>query len=59
MGMKITELKPAGGFCAETAAAATLFGATFMGNPRLETHTINVQRTNPRPCVSRRRRSRR
>nr|HPM41266.1 inorganic phosphate transporter [bacterium] len=33
MGMKITELKPAGGFCAETAAAATLFGATFMGIP--------------------------
>jgi len=31
--MKITELKPAGGFCAETAAAATLFGATFMGIP--------------------------
>ncbi|OGQ25763.1 MAG: inorganic phosphate transporter, partial [Deltaproteobacteria bacterium RIFCSPHIGHO2_02_FULL_50_15] len=31
MGMKITELKPAGGFCAEAAAAATLFGATALG----------------------------
>ena len=40
MGMKITELKPAGGFCAETAAAATLFGATFMGIPVSTTHTI-------------------
>lgn len=40
MGMKITELKPSGGFCAETAAAATLFGATFLGVPVSTTHTI-------------------
>ncbi len=40
MGMKITPLKPAGGFCAETAAAATLFGATFFGIPVSTTHTI-------------------
>lgn len=40
MGHKITELKPAGGFCAETAAAATLFGATALGIPVSTTHTI-------------------
>ena len=40
MGMRITELKPAGGFCAETSAAATLFGATFLGIPVSTTHTI-------------------
>lgn len=40
MGHKITELKPAGGFCAETAAAATLFGATALGVPVSTTHTI-------------------
>lgn len=40
MGMKITELKPAGGCCAETAAAATLFGATCLGIPISTTHTI-------------------
>lgn len=40
MGMRITELKPSGGFCAETAAAATLFGATALGIPVSTTHTI-------------------
>ena len=40
MGMKITPLKPSGGFCAETAAAATLFGATALGIPVSTTHTI-------------------
>ncbi len=40
MGMKITKLKPVGGFCAETAGAATLFGATFFGIPVSTTHTI-------------------
>lgn len=40
MGMKITPLKPAGGFCAEASAAATLFGATFFGIPVSTTHTI-------------------
>lgn len=40
MGVKLTALKPAGGFCAETSAAATLFGATAMGIPVSTTHTI-------------------
>lgn len=40
MGMKITKLRPVGGFCAETAGAATLFMATHMGIPVSTTHTI-------------------
>jgi inorganic phosphate transporter, PiT family len=40
MGSKITKLRPVGGFCAETAGACTLFGATFMGIPVSTTHTI-------------------
>jgi PiT family inorganic phosphate transporter len=40
MGMRITELKPYGGFCAETAGAFTLFLATHMGIPVSTTHTI-------------------
>jgi len=40
MGMKITKLKPVGGFCAETAGAATLFLATHSGIPVSTTHTI-------------------
>ena len=40
MGMKITKLKPVGGFCAETAGAFTLFMATQMGVPVSTTHTI-------------------
>lgn len=40
MGMKITPLKPVGGFCAETAGAGTLFLATHMGIPVSTTHTI-------------------
>lgn len=40
MGMKITKLKPIGGFCAETAGAATLFSATLLGIPVSTTHTI-------------------
>jgi inorganic phosphate transporter, PiT family len=40
MGMKITKLKPVGGFCAETAGAATLFLATSAGIPVSTTHTI-------------------
>lgn len=40
MGMKLTALKPAGGFCAETSAAAALFGATAFGIPVSTTHTI-------------------
>jgi PiT family inorganic phosphate transporter len=40
MGMKITKLKPVGGFCAETAGATTLFLATALGVPVSTTHTI-------------------
>ena len=40
MGMKITKLQPVGGFAAETAAASTLFMATFGGIPVSTTHTI-------------------
>jgi len=40
MGQKITKLKPFEGFCAETAGALTLFGATFLGIPVSTTHTI-------------------
>ena len=40
MGMKITKLKPVGGFCAETAGAFTLFIATHLGIPVSTTHTI-------------------
>ncbi len=40
MGMKITKLQPVGGFCAETAGAATLFLATALGIPVSTTHTI-------------------
>lgn len=40
MGMKITKLKPVGGFCAETAGASTLFMATHLGIPVSTTHTI-------------------
>lgn len=40
MGMKITKLKPVGGFCAESAGAATLFVATHLGIPVSTTHTI-------------------
>jgi PiT family inorganic phosphate transporter len=40
MGMKLTKLAPVGGFCAETAGALTLFGATLTGIPVSTTHTI-------------------
>lgn len=40
MGMKITKLKPIGGFCAETSGAFTLFLATHAGIPVSTTHTI-------------------
>jgi len=40
MGMKITKLKPVGGFCAESAGAFTLFTATALGIPVSTTHTI-------------------
>src|SRR6185436_568991 len=40
MGTKITKLQPIGGFCAETAGAITLVGATLGGIPVSTTHTI-------------------
>jgi PiT family inorganic phosphate transporter len=40
MGMKITKLQPVDGFCAETSAAMSLFGATAAGIPVSTTHTI-------------------
>ncbi len=40
MGMRITALKPIGGFAAEVAAATSLFGASALGVPVSTTHTI-------------------
>ncbi len=40
MGMKLTQLKPVHGFCAETSGALTIFLATHMGIPVSTTHTI-------------------
>jgi PiT family inorganic phosphate transporter len=40
MGLRITRLRPVGGFCAETAGALTLFLATGLGVPVSTTHTI-------------------
>ena len=40
MGQKITKLRPVGGFCAETAGAATLLGTAIAGIPISTTHTI-------------------
>lgn len=40
MGQKITKLKPVGGFCAESAGAVALLGASAFGIPVSTTHTI-------------------
>lgn len=40
MGMRMTRLRPIGGFCAESAGALTLFMVTFLGIPVSTTHTI-------------------
>lgn len=40
MGLSITKLRPVGGFCAETAGAATIIGASIAGIPVSTTHTI-------------------
>jgi PiT family inorganic phosphate transporter len=41
MGMRITKLRPVGGFCAETAGAITLLGTAFAGIPVSTTQTIS------------------
>jgi PiT family inorganic phosphate transporter len=41
MGMRITKLQPVGGFCAETAAAVSILGASAAGVPVSTTHTIS------------------
>ncbi len=41
MGMRITKLRPVGGFCAETAGALTLIGTAIGGIPVSTTHTIS------------------
>ena len=40
MGMRITKLKPVGGFCASASGATALFLATSLGVPVSTTHTI-------------------
>jgi PiT family inorganic phosphate transporter len=40
MGMKLTKLRPVGGFSAEMAGAITLFGITHLHIPVSTTHTI-------------------
>ena len=40
MGMRITKLRPVGGFSAETAGAVTLIGTALGGIPVSTTHTI-------------------
>ncbi len=40
LGSRVTKLRPVGGFCAETAGAISLFGATHFGIPVSTTHTI-------------------
>lgn len=40
MGMRLTKLRPVGGFCAETAGALMLIGTAMGGIPVSTTHTI-------------------
>src|SRR5438105_7244195 len=40
MGMRITKLRPVGGFCAETSGALVLIGTALGGIPVSTTHTI-------------------
>jgi PiT family inorganic phosphate transporter len=41
VGMKLTNLKPVSGFCAETAGAATIIGCSLAGIPVSTTHVIS------------------
>jgi PiT family inorganic phosphate transporter len=41
MGMRLTRLKPRGGFCAETAAAISILTPTALGIPVSTTHVIS------------------
>ena len=40
MGQRITKLRPIDGFCAETAAASSIFLSTHLGIPVSTTHVI-------------------
>ena len=40
MGMRLTKLRPFGGFCAETGGSLAIFIATQLGIPVSTTHTI-------------------
>jgi PiT family inorganic phosphate transporter len=40
MGIRLTRLRPVGGFCAESAGAVSLIGASLAGIPVSTTHTI-------------------
>lgn len=40
LGMRLTKLKPNGGFCAETGGGATIVFLSFLGIPLSTTHTI-------------------
>jgi PiT family inorganic phosphate transporter len=40
MGQRITKLRPIDGFCAETAAASSIFFSTSLGIPVSTTHVI-------------------
>jgi PiT family inorganic phosphate transporter len=40
MGSRLTKLKPRGGFCAETSAAASILIATALHQPVSTTHVI-------------------
>ncbi len=40
MGVSLTDLRPIGGFCAETAGATLLVGTAYAGIPVSTTHTI-------------------